>query len=199
MKSPRTHGRAWRGRGRKAALWGGLLCTLAPWVAVAGPEGAVPQAEAVERAERWTGTYRHVGGETDAQARSHAIERATDDMMFIARSIARGRLQDETEPYDTIRIRVTPTEVTIHTDVRWTTPIDGSPRRLEDAGGDAYSVATHFEKEHLVQTIRDDMLHNVNTFRLSSDGERMRMRVRIAHARIPDHVDYALQYRKLGP
>jgi hypothetical protein len=187
---------------------GGLIATLAVLVSPAAPTSVAPAQDhgspagpsddhsASSRATRWNGTYAFVGGDDERSARMRAIERATEDLMFIGRGIARRRLRENTEPYERIRIEVGSRAVTMITDVQWTTPVDGSPRRLRDAEGDTYRVSTHFDDDRLVQTVRDDSLRNVNTFRLSEGGRRMRMHVHIEHDRLPRDVEYHLTYRR---
>jgi hypothetical protein len=170
----------------------GAVALLASAMALPGGGGVTAE----DLSQRWNGTYRYVGGDEDDAARLRAIERATEDMMFIARPIARRKLRDATRPYDELTIHVTRAEVTIVTDVRWTTPADGTPRRRVDASGDAYRVSTRFVEGRLVQRIEDDALRNTNTFRLSPDGRRMQMRVHIVHDRLPAEVGYRLRYRR---
>lgn len=178
-----------------------LAIAVALTVAVATParpsraEGAADCADGTCRA-RFTGTWRYAGGAAEKRQRIAAIDRATDDMFFVARAIARNRLEDDTVPYREIRIRVADGKVTIRTDVTWTTPADGAPRTLEDHKGDAYRVSTRFDGPLLVQRIRDDALDNRTTFRLRDGGRKMRMHLHIDHNRLSGVVDYHLTYRR---
>jgi len=145
---------------------------------------------------RFTGTYQYAGDAAEDRRRVAAMDRATAGMFFLARAIARNRLERDTRPYREIDIRVADDQITIRTDVSWTTPADGRPRPLEDHDGDTYEVSTHFEGAVLVQRIRDEDLDNRTTFLLSDDGQRMRMHLRIAHERLSGVVDYTLTYRR---
>lgn len=143
-----------------------------------------------------TGVYRYVGGSADEHERIAAIKKGTAGMMFIARAIARRRLESGTKPYQEIGIRVGDHTITIQTDVKWVTPTDGKPRSLRDAHGEQFSVSTHVDHGHLVQKVGDESLRNTNTFSLVDGGCGMRMHVRIDHDRLSGVIDYTLSYRR---
>jgi hypothetical protein len=164
------------------------LSAVVPGVAVAD----VPSAAGA----RLAGTYAYAGGEQQQKARLAAIEKATDDMFFVTRRVARGRLKDRTAIWANVGFSfdggmITTTMSKLPTA---TSPENGAAvaYRLD---GDKLRLSQKVAADgRLVQSFANEDGTRTNTYTLSPDGRTLNIAVTVASSQLPAPVSYTLTY-----
>ncbi len=144
------------------------------------------------------GTFRHV--ESDAEARSieAAIERSVSDVNFVIRGATRRYLRRKSLPPQSIVF--SPGEG--HLELRWGETrrwrglADGRSRlnRREDKPDRWISV--RINGRELVQVVRQEGNHRTTSFRLSEDGQRMTVNVRVRSDRLGEDLRLRMTFRR---
>lgn len=167
-----------------------LKSTLLLGLALLAPAGLRAQPAPLQ------GTYAFVAAESDDVGR--AIQRATAEMNFVTRPIARGRLRRTNVPYGTITLAQTTSQVTVTSDERApiVTPADGTPIRWTREDGEVFDVHTRWLDGSLEQTFAAEDGQRINLFSLSPDGRTLTMRVTVTSPRLPEPMVYSLRYRR---
>jgi len=156
---------------------------------------AVP-AHARAQSAAFNGTFAYDASASESIDR--AIEQGVAKMNFITRPVARGRLKKTNEPYKTITIAQTPTQVSITTDNRAAivTPANGTAIKWKREDGEVLDVHTAWAEGKLVQEFDAEDGKRVNTYTLSGDGNTLTMHVTVSSPRLPQPVTYTLVYRR---
>jgi len=177
---------------RNTAVRGAALTALA-LLALAAPQPAA--AQAAPGVDAFAGDWAYQPDRSDDIER--AIERGIDDMNFITKRIARGRLRSTNEPYRTIAIAAPDGRVSTSYDGRAAivSPADGTPIRWRREDGEMLDVATLMEEGTLVQTFVAEDGSRENRFRLNDDGT-LDLIVTIRSERLPAPIVYRLGYRR---
>jgi hypothetical protein len=143
-----------------------------------------------------TGTYTYVEAESDAI--KPAIEQAVREMNFITRPIARGRLTRTNEPYQSLTIQQSGSQVTIVRDEM--APIvataDGNPIEWTREDGEVLDLTTRWVDETLEQTFIADDGQRKNVFALGPDGGTLEMHVTVTSPRLAAPLTYTLRFRR---
>lgn len=127
-----------------------------------------------------------------------AIQRSVARMNFAVRPIARSRLRRTNEPYRTITIAHTPSQISVTTDgaSTVTAPADGTPIRWRRQDGEQLQVSTVWEGGNLKQLFVADDGQRENLYSLSPDGNTLTMRVTLTSSRLPEPITYNLRFRR---
>jgi len=149
---------------------------------------------------RFEGHWRYDG--SNAQGRqviAHAIDRGVEDMFFLARGFARGRLEDTNHFSPTLRFRFPADRIEITFEGRHTysTPANGDWRRVTAPDGEAVSCSQRFARGRIVQVFRNDEGTRTNVFR-TVGAQRLRFHVTLEADALPGPIRYHLDYRRPG-
>jgi hypothetical protein len=152
-----------------------------------------PQAPTLE------GTYTLEGSSAATKTISEAIDAAVDGMGFISKRIARNELRKKNlPPPQQITISFTKAEVNVTTELAGTiqTPINGVFVK-KVVRGDKLDVSTRWKDGKLERTFRTGKGERVNTYSLSNEKRTLTMGVTVTSSRLPRHLLYELNYRRL--
>lgn len=158
-------------------------------------EDVRPPADVIERLERFGGEWRRSTPDAEELVEEE-VRRVTDMMSFLIRRIAPGRLMDRTRPPATIHLE--PQDelfiMTLDNDSPQTLPISGEPIQEDD-------VTVRLELDEMPQGTLRHVTSNQqgrrdNVFRLDANGDDMTMKVTIASPRLPDSVQYTLEFTR---
>ena len=179
----------------RIARWGPVVLVVA---AMGLLMAQAPQAEP-EGADRFAGTWRYQG--TPAEGRSiitRAIESATDDMFFVTRGVARGRLEDKNQFTREVEFGFPPGRIRIGFDMSsYETPASGRSVQVETPDGETARLSQRLVNGRLLQVFRTDEGTRTNAFMVSPDGSTLRYQVRVDSDQLPQPVRYRLFYRRV--
>lgn len=147
---------------------------------------------------RLQGTFTYDAASSDDI--NQAIESAISRMNFVTRPIARGRLRKTNQPYRTIRLSFTPSQISVITDTRdpIVSPANGTPIKWTREDGEVLDVATSWRGGAIEQSFTAEDGKRVNSYSLSADGDVMTMHVTITSPRLAAPLRYNLRYRRQG-
>lgn len=129
-----------------------------------------------------------------------AIASAIEEMSFIKRPIARGRLKKTNPAYERIAISQSESTIEVQFDDRKPIrmPADGSAMKWQREDGETFDVSAVWRGSDLVQTFKAEDGQRVNTFRIGSKQDRLTLIVEITSEQLPKPVTYALAYQRTG-
>jgi hypothetical protein len=145
---------------------------------------------------RLAGTYAYAGGEQQQKARLAAIEKATDDMFFITRRVARGRLKDRTAIWANVGFSFNEGMIitTMSKLPTATSPESGAAVRYT-LDGDKLRLSQKVTTDgRLVQSFANEDGTRTNIYTLSPDGRTLSIAVTVASSQLPAPVSYTLTY-----
>jgi len=127
-----------------------------------------------------------------------AIERGTEDMFFVVRGIARGKLRDKNRLSPTLgfAFRGERVSITYEGSFTYASTLGGAPVRVTTPDGETASVSHRVRNGRIVQIFRNEDGVRTNHFALAENGSRLAMGVVIRSDQLPDHVRYRLPYRR---
>ena len=151
-----------------------------------GPEGKV--------------VYKAAGSIDSHRAKiEKGIEGAVEDMSFITRPIARGRLEDSNVPVDTVKIKLTPKLVTIqHGDrnpVRSNTegkPVDWTRK----SDGKSFKVSQIVKPQLMIQTFFSEDGKKVLKYKFSENYKKMTMEVILTSPKLGGPLKYEIDFTR---
>lgn len=169
------------------------LCGMA--VAVVRP----PSARAATTAWGLSGRYRYTGGLFQREQLDLAIEDVVSEMNFIIRPIARSRLSDALYPAGDLDFSFDDTHVRFHNPATppLRTPVNGAPTTWVNQEGARVKVSASFEGNTLRIYFRGDGGNSVYRYRFDPETERLHVRARITHERLPKPINFGLSYRRV--
>jgi hypothetical protein len=128
---------------------------------------------------------------------SQVIDAATAPMNFIARPIARSRLNQTNAVYRTIRIQPEPGGVSIQYDQRQPQHLraDGTSVPWTREDGEKFFISTRVDRDDLVQIYRARDGERTNVFHLDPASRTLTLKVTVTSPRLPRPLNYALTYR----
>ncbi len=171
-----------------------LLCALAV-LATAGPARA--DGAPADELSAFAGTWTHVGGDAEHQARLDAIDDVAASMPPMARSKVRSKLTEGPGIQPSFTIEVAGDELTIGAPggESLTTPVDGTKTKVVKDGKTA----------HVTREIVDGALRSraelsggwtSTLYRLSEDGWTMTVVRESGSDRLPRPLEFEATYRK---
>lgn len=125
------------------------------------------------------------------------IEGAVEDMSFITRPIARGRLKDSNQVFKTITFDVNGSKIGIKQGDRpMITMEDGKPTRWERSDGEVFTV-THKKDEHAItQVFKAEDGVKTLTYVFSKDLSKMSVSIELKSPKLGGPMKYTLQYER---
>jgi len=156
------------------------------------------EAAAADDASRYAGNFRFSQSRSAGQGIINgAIERDTEDMSFVTRGIARGRLEDKNSLVSSIDIAVRDGNIVIRLDGRrYTAPADGSRASATDPQGNSIQISHAYRNGKIIQTFYSDSGQRRNVFTLGGNGTTMQLNVRVTSDSLSGPVRYGLRYRR---
>ncbi len=145
-------------------------------------------------------TYKATQSKSQIQKKiKKGIEGAVEDMSFITRPIARGRLEDSNVPVDTVKIKLTPKLVTIqHGDrnpVRSNTegkPVDWTRK----SDGKSFKVSQIVKPQLMIQTFFSEDGKKVLKYKFSENYKKMTMEVILTSPKLGGPLKYEIDFTR---
>jgi hypothetical protein len=127
------------------------------------------------------------------------IEKAVEDMSFLTRPIARGRLEDSNIAFKTITVHVDGDKVSIQHDKRKpvVSPKDGSQITWTREDGEKFKVTQKVEKQEIIQTFAASDGKKTLRYLFGAEGKTMKVLVNVSSPKLGAPLKYGLEY-KLG-
>lgn len=144
----------------------------------------------------YVGQFRHVGGDTDREARDKAIDDVVSGMNGLIRGIARTRLIDANPIAERLGLVADASSLTVTMDkLSYTGPLDGGKVKVKSITGDDMDMHYEITKESLTQVFEGDGRGRVNIFTLGTEG-RLLLKVRVYAEQLPKDLIYRLGYER---
>lgn len=144
--------------------------------------------------EELSGTYRNATNGRNERTRNAAIDKVVDEMNFLVRGIARGRLKDANPVDRRITIRQRGDRLTTSFDGRsYSARLGGPGRVVEGITGDELRLTFRVHEDRLVQRFDGGDKGRQNVFELDDEGH-LRLSVTVWADRLPSNVRYELRY-----
>ena len=127
-----------------------------------------------------------------------AIEDTIEDMNFITRPIARGKLQKSNVIFKKVTLGLEPDTVSIQLDARKATKTksDGTQSvKWKRDDGDEFKVSQKREDNHITQIYKGEDGSKVIDCNLSSDHKKLTMIVQVKSSKLPKPLTYTLRYK----
>jgi hypothetical protein len=143
------------------------------------------------------GKYRFVGGEKEQKALEDAIEKVVQEMLFIKRPIARGRLKDRNKiavawSFATAGGQIKSTAEGI---MSWSSPENGAPADVKTSTGDDAKLTQKMSDNKLTQIFTTKEGKREDIFTLAADGT-LTLSVVLTSEQLPIPLQYTLTYKK---
>ena len=160
------------------------LCSIALPIAALADDGAwsFPLAESKGKA-----TQRIHG----------AIEKLVDDMNFIKRPFARSKLKDTNKICSSVSIKVAGADVSVQcgSDKVFTTPKDGSKKRVKGTTGDMYDLTQKVTGDTVIQTFHAEEGKRTARYIMDKDHKKLTMDVKVESDQLPYPLTYKVYYK----
>ncbi len=127
------------------------------------------------------------------------IESAIDDMSFITRPIARGKLEKSNLPFKKLVFQVTSKTVSIQHDERKPIVTEGKPVQWTRDGGEKFQVTQVQNGEKLTQTFNSEDGKKVLVYTFSESFKKLNVDVLVTSGKISGPVKYTLHYVTTNP
>lgn len=180
-----------------------ILAVFAAWLSLvafdarADAPTTAPTDAASSPFEWLAGTYAFVGGDAEIAAKNAAIDRATDDMFFATRGLARSKLRDVTQPRSPMGIAFTGGDIVVTATPTAKSPASGASVPYKTGGGETVKLSQRVTAEgKLVQSLVGDNGTRSMTLTLGPDGKTLALQAVIESKRLPLPVRYTLTYRR---
>jgi hypothetical protein len=181
---------------------GGLLLVTACSVADAHPDhddaGVVAAGAPVTSADvdRFVGTYRFAGGQSQRKALRAAIEEIVEALNVLIRGKAREKLQETNPIFESVVIeRRAGRLVLAFGRLKNACKLDGSATQVDAIDGSKLTCRLSMENGALVQRLTGSRGGRDNTFTVDEHG-KLRMKTRIHSKMLPKDLRYTLTYAR---
>ncbi len=126
------------------------------------------------------------------------IEKSIDDMNFITRPIARGKLEDANIAFKKITFKFSGDKVSIQHDGRAiiTAPADGTAIKWKRNDGEVFKVTQKVSETKITQTFKGDDGKKTMVYKFNKDFSQMWVSVRIDSSQLPEPVRYTMKYKR---
>lgn len=169
----------------------------APPAPVSPPSAGAPVPPLLR--QRYSGTYVYAGGEEERAAVARAVDRAVEDMSFLARGFARSALMDRAavrESYTIFFDEAGRLGVLSPGELPEVSPADGTPVQVVNRLGDESELTQQFIDGVLVQRGRTADGGGSTAFDLQPDGQTLLVRRTMDSSKLTQPVKYTLTYRR---
>lgn len=179
-----------------AVIAAGLFVASAHAQGTPAPTGETAAAQPA--APKIDGKYRFVGGEKEQKALEEAIEGVVQEMLFIKRPIARGRLKDRNKVasawvFTTAGGQIRSTAEGI---MSWSSPENGGPADVKTSTGDDAKLTQKAVDNKLIQIFKTKEGQRESIFTLGDDGQTLTMAVTLVSEQLPAPLKYTLTYKR---
>lgn len=166
--------------------------------APAAAPAAQPAAPAAPAAPAIEGKFRFVGGAKEEKAVEDAIEKVVQEMLFIKRPIARGRLKERNKVASAWVFNSAGGNIKANAEgvMAWTSPASGAPADVKTSTGDDAKLSQKIVGNKLTQVFTTKEGKREATFTLGADGETLTMDVVLVSEQLPIPLKYSLTYKK---
>jgi hypothetical protein len=152
-------------------------------------------AEHHAHADRYTGSFRFVGGERQTRARDAAIDEVVAELNVLLRGIARTRLTATNPMPESLDIERQGDVLSIAIDGRkHDAHLDGSKTKTRGIEGNELRYHVEVGDVRIRQVFHGEKERRINVLRLR--GDRIEMHVVIASPRLPKSLEYDLTFEK---
>jgi hypothetical protein len=153
--------------------------------------------ETLTRAQAFDGEYVFAGGQKERDGVDAAIEASVAPLNQMIRNMGRTRLKEANPVPQRLTIEVDGDSVEILMDgVGHEASLDGSPIKSESPQGDKVKVSHRIRSSQLTELIDGSGGDRTNDFKLSADGTRLTMSVKITSGQLPVPVEYRLTFKR---
>jgi hypothetical protein len=170
-----------------------LVSLLASFVAT---NAAAPRARADDRLHAWTGAYRFAGGAGERARLRAELDRVANQLGFIVRDVARGRLHDEVRIDERVAIELRGETLRVRIGTRVLVDCDDSERTILGHNGERGEGRCTISRGRVVVRVVYEDATQTYTLARSGDGTTLHVRVTIAASPLPDDIRYRLTYRR---
>ncbi|KIG16312.1 hypothetical protein DB30_04772 [Enhygromyxa salina] len=161
------------------------------------PVPAVVNQDTLEHARAFDGDFVFDGGQKQRDGVTAAIETSVAALNPMVRKLGRQRLQQSNPILKNLSIRVDDESVAILFDGDGhRAKLDGTPHKTESAHGDKVKVSHRMRGTKLVELLDGVGGDRHNEFKLSADGSRLTIKVKIISSQLPVPVEYDLTYKR---
>ncbi len=187
----------------KLAILVVLFVSTPAWAQDTAPETTPPAEPAVVIAAPTIEKMTFVldGDEKPQQTALEAsIEDTIDDMNFITRPIARGKLKKSNAIFKKITLVVADDTVEIQLDSRKSirTKSDGKDvTKWKRDDGDEFKITQKRESNHITQTYRGEDGSKTMDYNLSSDHKKLTIIIQVKSDKLPKPLTYTLRYKAI--
>jgi hypothetical protein len=143
------------------------------------------------------GSWSLIGPAAAEERRDTAIAAAVEDMMFIARPIARRRMRNELPVHRRVSFSQTPTGLRARVGrYDLTFPPDGSAHNVRDPWDNDIRFSQRLQGGQLRQVFRAENGVLYHAFRVSNNNQRLTLSIRVTSPRLPADALYQYTYRR---
>jgi hypothetical protein len=161
------------------------------------PVQAVVDQTTLDDAQAFDGAYVFDGGQKQQEGVLQAIETAVAALNPLVRNLGRTRLQESNTIPKHLAIETDGEAVSILFDGNGhSAKLDGTPRKAESSHGDKIKVSHRMRGPKLTEFIDGVGGDRHNEFKLSADGSRLTVKVKISSSQLPVPVEYDLSYKR---
>jgi hypothetical protein len=136
----------------------------------------------------------------DANSRiiKKGIEGAIEDMSFITRPIARGRLEKSNKAFKTITVKLTGKKIMVRNDGRKpvTSPSNGSKVKWTREDGETFNVSQKVSDTKIVQIFYAEDGKKTLVYDFSDDFSKLKLSVTLESPKLSGPLKYTLAYAK---
>jgi hypothetical protein len=142
------------------------------------------------------GSYKSAASAAQKEARQQSVDKTVSEFFFVTRGVARKRLEAKTKIAETVSIKRSKSEVSIHFEGRdvEVCPLSGHSKG-KDPEGKETELAARLQGDTLVQTVTTDEGQRTNTFKPQADGS-LQLTVELTSKKFETPIRYTVTYRK---
>lgn len=161
------------------------------------PVAAALDADTIERAEAFEGSYKFVGGQKDREGLEAAIQTSMEAVSPMLRDLGSKRLREANPIPKTITIKVEGETAEILFDGKGhAVKLDGAPVRTRSRAGERVKISHRMRGAKLSEFVDGSGGDRRNDFVLSDDGQRLKLEVTISSGHLPVPVEYTLRFKR---
>jgi hypothetical protein len=158
--------------------------------------GAV-DTDTLERARTFEGEYVFAGGQKERDGVAAAIETSVASLNSMIRNLGRKRLTEANPVPKQVSISFEGDKAVVALDGHsYAVSLDGKPIKTKSREGDKVKVSHRMQGDKLVEIIDGSGGDRRNELKLSNDGKRLTLKVKISSGQLPVPVEYRLTFKR---
>ncbi|WP_106392294.1 hypothetical protein [Enhygromyxa salina] len=157
----------------------------------------VVDQDTLDQAGAFDGEFVFAGGQKERDGVDAAIETSVAALSPMLRKLGRKRLQESNPVFASLSISVDgdSAEIAFDNDSH-EAKLDGTPIKAKSKDGEKVKVSHRMRGTKLTQLLDGVGGDRLNEFRLSDDGKRVTVKVKIISGHLPVPVEYRLTYKR---